>query len=433
MALPTFTNREYISAGVLNEWQRQLLNGCAWCAAPIGPFAMLPQGAYSDGNDGTYVSIWSGRLLYTGTSDTLRYSIYLIANSGISNANAKILVNGVEVKAVDDSTGHTQTGTVNISGLSLTAGTVYTVEVTAARSGTSATVNLTVDVYWLGLIYSPTYTAMTTWTTGNTVSITNIHKIRTNIEALLSGGPSMPVAPTVVAYRYDTPSTDDEIMVWRGQICHTHGFIRWRFIGRANSGKGRVTLYCNGTEVQTITQTNGETTHDNIWALDAGLTKGNYYQFEIRMARDGTSATDIYMECRVILVEEMSYQEPTATTPFAMGDTLTAANLNLFNTNINRFHPAAASPDAPGYYSQPAVLQGDDRRYTMQHRRAWLRYVYSGSGTTEITAFDESAPEASLPTSNTDYLMANASGIGLGSYYTVDDAYYAQEWDNAQT
>lgn len=433
MTLPDFTNRQYISAGVLNEWQRQLLNGCAWCAAPVGTFAMLPGGAYSEQNDGTPVTVWSGNILYTGASDTFDYLIYLIANSGTNTANAVIYVNSVAVATIDDTTGHWQSGSVTLSGL--TDNTVYTVEVKATRSGTSSTVNLTVDVHWLGISFAPTYTALTTWSTGNTVSITNIHKIRTNILALMSGAPAMPVAPTVVEFAADTPSTDDPINVWRGYIKHTHNRLRVRFTGRADNGKGEVKVYYNGTLAHTFTQTNGETTQDkaDIDLSGLGLTVGTRYAIVVSMNRAGTSATDIYMECRVILVEENSTYEPTATTPFVMGDTLAAADLNLYNTNINRFHPGAASPDAPGYYDQPAVRIGDDNRYTIQHRRGWLRYDYSGAGTPEITSFDESAPEASLPTDANSYLLANAIGLGMGSYYTIDDCDYAQESDYAET
>lgn len=433
MTLPTFTNRQYISAGVLNEWQRQLLNGCAWCASPVGAFAMLPDGAYSETNDGTEVTVWDGNLLYTGTSDTLEYLIYMIANGGTNTANAYVYVNNVLVLSIDDDTGHWQSGSVTLSGL--TANTVYPMRIKAARSGTASAVNLTVDVHWLGLSFAPTYTALTTWAAGNAVSITNIHKIRTNILALLSGAPSMPVAPTVVESASDTPSTSDPINVWRGYIKHTHNRLRVRFTGLANNGKGEVKVYYNGTLVHTFTQTNDESTQDkaDIDLSGLGLTRGTRYPIVVSMNRAGTSATDIYMECRVILVEENSTYEPTATTPFAMGDTLSHTDLNLFNTNINRFHPGAASPDAPGYYDQPAVRIGDDRRYTIQHRRGWLRYDYSGSGSPEITAFDESAAEATLPTDGNEYLLANATGLGMGSYYTIDDCAYAQEWDYAQT
>lgn len=429
MELPEFTNRQYASASVLNTWMKELLYQHAFFNGGNGPFAMREVSGYGAANDGTKVSIWSGHILYTGDTATFRYSLYLMANGGVNTGNADVLVNGVVAATVDDTAGHLITGSVTLSGL--TGGTVYPVEVRAWRSGTSSSVTLLADVYWLGLVHTPTYTAMTTWTAGNTVSAAQLGAIRSNLVALQTCV-NMPIAPTPEAEgsrEFDDLNTS--LTVWRGRLYRRCATLRVMVDAWADEGKGAWEIKINGVVVYNEQVTGAEQTYTADLTLSSYVSVGSEYQVDVTINRSGTVADDIVGYCRVKQVREYSSAAATAVTPLSHGDTLTHTALNLYKTMIDQYHPGAASPTFPAYYQQPAVYSCAANKYHLQNLRPYLRYAYDGNGgTPEIEPY--SGGNISLPTTDTCYVLANATGLVYGGWYAVDDCDYAQEANNAE-
>jgi len=426
MALPQYTGRKYFSASISNTYTRSLLTSYNWAISPRPAFSGLREAASGD-------PLWSGYILYTGDTNTFRYR-YNQASGGTGATTIK--VNGTIIHTNSSGNG-TSAGTTSISGLSLTAGEVYSVTVHNTAGST--------DPYWLGLSQTISYTAPPSFSNGNVLTDTQLNTIRTGLTQLESAQ-AMPHTPNVMGRRGAPGHRNGEevsgtaIMVWRGFFYHTHNTLRYRFRHGMNVKKALTEIKVNSTLVASSEDASLDTVVSGTASLSGlSLTRGNVYEATVELGRSGTSNTTSG-HCWVY---EMSQETSASATPpptWAHGGTnISATNMNRYSTIINTIHPGAGSPAAPLYYEQPALRVDDSGyRYYIQHRRKWLRYrvrTDTAGKTVELEYGPNLQYTYALPSSSGNHsfdLTTLPRGMGVGQWYVVEDSEFACEYDTSQ-
>jgi hypothetical protein len=426
MSLPSVTNRQYFSATLMNAYSESLLTSYAWAIAPRAPFSGLREAA-----SGT--NIWTGFVLYTGDTDTFRYRLNH-TSSGIST----IKINGSTIATPSGS--GVLAGTVSISGLGLTAGTVYSVTLSSTA---------TCDPQWLGLSKTINYTAPPTFSNGATLTAAQINTLRTGLSELETAW-AMPHTPNILArlgspgagngYQVDPGGTSPT--VFRGFFYHTHNTLRYRIRHGTSVKKVLSKIYVNNVDITGTDLRHATTDYTATGTYDLsglGLTLGNFYEIETTVNVSGTSDNARVFQWMYQLTQE-SGASVTPPPVWAHGGTnVTHTNLNRYSTIIDAIHPGSASKNAPLFYEQPALqLDTTGYRYYIQHRRKWLRYrirtdvagktaeIYYGPNLASRYALDSSSGNHSFDMSSLP------RGMGRGQYYLIEDVEFSCETDTAQ-
>ncbi len=414
-ALPTFANRNFFSPSAMNRLSDALLEGFGWSVSPVFPFQ-------STLVVGTGASLWTGYILHT--SNTFRYR-YTQTGAGTTT----VVMGGITILT------RTATGlnsnTFSIAAHGFTLGTVYTVvlNTTAATS---------VDVHWLGESVTPSYTTPPAFANGNVLTPANLTTLRSGI-AEVQSCVEMPTASFGWAKRGDPGAgngegcdgTGESLTVWRGSIYHTHNTLRYWFRHGAGVKKVLTNIYVNAVLEASVE----EATHDHVVSSTAaltGLTPGTIYPMYVTVELNGTTARDRVF-CHLFSLSEESGNTCTPPPVWAHGGTnISETNLNRYSTIINAIHPGSAAPTSPLYYEQPCIKTLNTKA-VIQHRRRWLRYVWDGSGTPELFYGPNQAFRANLPSGagNLRYDMDQVPNLVIGSYFLIDDVYYAQESDTS--
>jgi hypothetical protein len=426
MTLPTYTGRKYFSAGIGNAYALSLLRSFSWGIAPRAPFSTIL--AATSGTP-----LWTGFILYTGDTDTFRYRLNHTA-SGTST----IKVNGASIATPSGS--GIKAGTVDISGLSLTPGTVYSVTLDATAA---------CDPQWLGLSQTINYTTPPTFSNGNALSVANMNTIRTCLLELETAV-DMPHTPNILG-RQGQPgpnkgilvqSGDDPHYVWRGFFYHAHDTLAYRIRHGTDAKSVQTQIFYDGNDLtggSDLRLATHDTYSEGTYDLSGlGLTRGNFYECYTTVGIHGTSAATHVFQW-VFKMAETSDVDTTAPPVWAHGGTnVSAANMNAYSDTINLIHPGAASPTAPLYYEQPALkLDTSGYRYYIQHRRPYLRYrLRSDVEGKTVEMYYGNGARYALPASeggvNYSFDLTKVPGLIRGQYYYIDDAEFCCEFSSAQ-
>ncbi len=416
-ALPTFTNRNRYSGSAMNRLSDALLEGFGWSVSPVFPFQ-------STLVVGTGAGLWTGYILHTANTFRYRYT-------QVGAGTTTIVMGGITI--LSSAVTGLRSGTINIAAYGFTTGTVYTVTL-------NTTAVTSVDVHWLGESVTSSYTAPPTFANGNILTPANLTTLRTGISEVQSCV-EMPHAPFAFSKRGDPgpgngegcDGTGESLMVWRGSIYHTHNTLVYWFRHGSGVKKVGTRIYVNAVlvkEVEVNTRDSGSVT--GTVAL-AALTRGTIYPMYVTVELDGTTARDRVF-CHLYELSEISNNTCTPPPVWAHGGTnISATNLNRYSTIINAIHPAAAAPTSPLYYEQPAVKRLNTKAM-IQRRRRWLRYVWSGSNVPQLFYGPQAAFQATLKSvaGNQYYDLDQVPNMVIGSYYLIDDVYYAQETDTPE-
>jgi hypothetical protein len=421
IAIPDYTNLSRFHASIMNDYTALLLALYDYATAPTHPFQGVKRANSSD--------VWQGYILHR--ADTLRYAYDLIEGRAVTG-HIHVFVNEVDV--YDAAVAGYHTGTVDISGLSLTAGQVYPVRVTNV-GGYKCTVD------WLGETKTIGYTAPPSFSDTNVLDASDLQAIHDSIaevqSAIERGCMPFPWANSGMPGHHNgvicAGSNASRRPGYWG-VFHAHDTLRYRYRHGAQNFQIHTKVYVNGAEFQSIKEGTFDTLHAGTWDLSGlGLTKGQIYTVEFTTELDGTVREDEIF----CVVYQLSEESDLTVTPPPIwahgGQNIDAANLNRYSAILDAIHPGAASPTAPAYYEAPAVRTPDSYRYRIQHRYRWLRYVTRSGKTTEMT-YGGGQTKVKLPTGsgNQTYDLTQVPNLGLGEYYDLDDAYYAEEADSSQ-
>jgi hypothetical protein len=408
MALPVSTNLYSFSASVMNDYSAALLAAYDWALGPQFPFGAT----HSEDS-------WSGFILHT--KDLFRYRF-----NKIKAGTTTITLNGSTI-LTDANTG-IRAGTVDISGLSLTVGAVYAIEVSVDTGfvsvlwlGESATINYTAPPAFVDTNFEPTAAQLETLRTGIS-----------EIESALA----WPLPPVITArVKEECEGYNANVRVCDFAFFFAgHELLNYKFNHDTRGNEVHSKLYLNSTSVYDVGEHSGGTHADDVNISALSLSAGTIYQGYMTVEHDG-SANQAQVSNTFWLA---SLESATACTPppvWAHGGTnITAANLNRYSTIIKAIHPAAPAPTLPLYYEQPAVLTAETHEYYLQHRRRWLRY--KGTGATVTIRYGPNlgtkADVASGSTAHASYDLGQLPGLTVGSYYKVEDVHYCQEWTASQ-
>jgi hypothetical protein len=421
MGLPSYANRIYFSASLTNQMTLALLADYALALAPVHPFDKTLTVTTITGSGQV---IWSGYIIHT--SNTFRYSLT------VSGGTVEVRVNATQIATAS---GNVST-TTSISGLGLTIGQVYAVDV---RSTTSSG---TCDVNWLGESKSITYTSPPTFTNGVTATAANLDTVRQSIDDLEAA-----VAVPPAANFYQEAKRKDEFgiaggdpaqTVWRGSFFHQHPTMFLQFTHGTGYKSVSSKFYYDASLVKNQTDaTTLVTVTDTSVAVSATL--GDIVEAYMTAELTGTSSRSYVFSN---MHQVYTYGASTISSPrwFSHGDTgIKAADLNWFRDVINTIHPGAASPTQPIYYEQAAIKSPVSNKLAMVYRHPFLRYLWNGAGNSTPTLKygpslnDPDSPigAVDLPKHATDVLSYDLSSIPNlvpGDLFYIDDLLFAQQY-----
>jgi len=164
-----------------------------------------------------------------------------------------------------------------------------------------------------------------------------------------------------------------------------------------------------------------------------GLTLGQFYKWELFLGGGGTSKSmDVHGRIEWLAAgadESEAWANPIKWERH--GQNLSAANMNLYTTGIERLFPGSGAENMPLYYENPVqfIWPGGTLR-TITHSKKFLVYVPDGEGTPEV--FVAGVQPYSLKTAAgvQFFDLDKIPYMNYGTRYAVDDVNFALEVDS---
>jgi hypothetical protein len=275
-APPTFVDTAVLTDTQLNTLRSGLAELEEAWAMPHTPNVLGRRGDPGPGNgvslDGDELTVWRGYIHHT--HNTLRYRFR--CGIGTKEVVVRIYVNSNNVLEYSASTlNSTQSGTVDISGLSLTRGNFYEAEVTLDRTGTSATLSGFCWLYEISQVGTAAATPPPVWEHGGTnVTHTNLNRYSTLINTIHPGAAS----PTAPLY-YEQPALRTDPSGYRYYIQHRRKWLRYRVRTDVTNRTPEIEYGPRLGYTYALDATAGNHSFD-LTTIPKGLGVGQYYVIE---------------------------------------------------------------------------------------------------------------------------------------------------------